>query len=178
MVRQGEAVAGTVKYGANMLPWNELSQRNDFQSRYSAFEDSLVQELNKTPEGCSTEAGTAIHQAFDCYLKRAIEMETAAPESSNQSRVRNGASRVKRVLVSAPYVLRELASNPRPGEFMNSPREFYRKAQARRDNLSLESLTDPRSRFIQDFQPIYKLLVEYPDGLPQEVLVDGQHAIS
>ena len=167
LVRQGEPAAATVKYGDQMLPWTELAQREDFSSRYSDFENCLIRELGTSAGISAIQAKPAIHRAFLWYLKRAAD-EEAIVNCQGQSRgtgLGDVALRVRRLVSSVPAVMQEVIDSKQPTDLVRSPRKFYQKVLARRDSMSLESLTDSRSAFRDDFQPIYQLLVKYPNGM-------------
>jgi glycosyltransferase domain-containing protein len=174
MVRQGEPAAATVKYGELMLPWTELATRDDFSPRYNSFENCLIRALGAGAGILSTEAKSSIRAAFGCYLERAAGLEAPAESvAAGGTGFRAAMPRVMRLFGSVPDVMQELIHSRKPVELITSPREFYRKVQAKRDRMSLASLTDSRSAFHDDFQPIYQLLRKYPDGVHSGARVDA-----
>jgi glycosyltransferase domain-containing protein len=161
MIRQG----GPGSTAGLIAPWETLLTAPDYSRRYQQFCACLVSELERETGIEKRAAECVVNRAFLSYLRVVLRDPAGTAHATRISYLAEGWARVRRLihtLVAAAAAHRDLGAPA-----LTSPRATYRKLRRRmEDEMSLEALLEPRSRFHSAFAPVYELIRAYPAGLP------------
>src|SRR5206468_5458252 len=72
--------------------------------------------------------------------------------------------KMKRVIQTMPQAAKAAFLDREALSMLKAPRTAYRRLLRKRDEMSIEALLDKRSRFRNEFLPIFNCLNQYPRG--------------
>ncbi len=175
MVRQYRPDLSTSK---KTIRWPALLTSDDFSQWYAQFRNCLAEELAGVTRMPVLEAKDAVNHAFAFYLACCLKAPQHSPSTFEQTM-----QRAWRVIQILPMAARSVLLDRQLVAMARSPREAYRQLQrereksAKRDDMAIDKLLNPRSPFHADFLPICEHVRRYPNGVvhSQDETQRGSH---
>jgi len=169
---QEPPAAGAKSRDKEYIPWPETLSSDYFSEEYALFRNYLAEEVINYSDISKTEAESVVNRLFwEVHIRRRLEgywrKRAVVPLQSGLNRAFRRVRRTLSILPIATRVAlldRQLINLARI--IRRSPWEAYDHLRREKGiDFALETLLDRRSRFHDDFVPIYELLSRYPFGI-------------